>query len=40
LNQWKFVKKQSIKGKIKWIADSEFIDYKEASELIIDGYCE
>ena len=40
LNQWKFVKKQSIKGKTKWIADSEFIDYKEASELIIDGYCD
>jgi hypothetical protein len=40
LNQWKFVNLQVIKGIPKWIDDSEFIDYKEASQLIIDGYCE
>ena len=40
INQWKFVSRQSIKGVPKWIDDSEFISYKEASELIIDGYCE
>ena len=40
LNQWKFVTRQSIKGVPKWIDDSEFIDYQDAAQLIIDGYCE
>jgi len=40
LNQWKFVNRQVVKGIPKWIDDSEFIDYNEASQLIIDGYCE
>lgn len=40
INQWKFVTRQSIKGIPKWIDDSEFIDYKDAAQLIIDGYCE
>jgi len=40
LNQWKFVNRQTIKGIPKWIDDSEFVSYKEASQLIIDGYCE
>lgn len=40
LDQWQFVSKQVVKGSPKWIADSEFIDYKDASELILDGYCE
>lgn len=40
LNQWQFVEKQVVKGSPKWIADSEWIDYKDASELILDGYCE
>lgn len=40
LDQWQFVSKQVVKGLPKWIADSEFIDYKDASELILDGYCE
>jgi hypothetical protein len=39
-NQWKFVNRQTIKGIPKWIDDSEFIDYKEAAELINGGYCE
>lgn len=40
LNQWKFVNRKTVKGLPKWIDDSEFIDYAEASQLIIDGYCE
>jgi len=40
LDKWQFQSKQVVKGLPKWIADSEWIDYKDASELIIDGYCE
>lgn len=40
LNQWKFVNRQVVKGIPKWIDDSEFLSYKEASQLVIDGYCE
>jgi len=40
LNQWKFVNRSVVKGIPKWIDDSEWIDYKEASQLVIDGYCE
>jgi hypothetical protein len=40
LDKWQFVSKQVVKGLPKWIADSEFISYDDASELISDGYCE
>jgi hypothetical protein len=40
LDKWQFQSKSVVKGIPKWIADSEFILYKEASELINDGYCE
>jgi hypothetical protein len=40
LDQWQFQSKQVVKGIPKWIADGEWIDYKEASELVIEGYCE
>ena len=40
LDLWQFQTKSVIKGKPDWIADSEFISYKEASQFVIDGYCE
>ena len=41
LDKWQFQSKQVVKGLPKWIAESdEYIDYKDAAELVIDGYCE
>jgi hypothetical protein len=40
LNKWQFQLKTVVKGLPKWIADTEFISYKEASEFILEGYCE
>ena len=39
LDKWQFISKQVVKGKPKWIADSEWIDYQFASEMILEGYC-
>ena len=40
LDKWQFQSKQIKKGIPKWIADSEYVDYSIACELVIDGYCE
>ena len=40
LDKWQFQSKQVKKGIPKWIADSEYVDYSIACELVIDGYCE
>jgi len=40
LNQWKFVNRITIKGLPKWSDDSEWINYKDACQLINDGYCD
>ena len=40
LDKWQFQLKTVVKGLPKWIADSEFITYQEASEFISEGYCE
>ena len=39
LDKWQFQSKQVKKGIPKWIADSEYVDYSIACELVIDGYC-
>jgi hypothetical protein len=38
-DQWQFEQRQAIKGIPQWISDGEWIDYKDAAELINDGFC-